>query len=170
LNCSAEVDRLKHGTTERRLRCSIPDSIPNLWPDDIRVDIQSPFVILKVQADYLTRLTGGVLEGVIETETSGENIQHRLVIVARSYHCYRHALVTALHKRNLPYPVEIREQSLAKLTPSDEPHSDEPEVTYPSASSDDRMQGLLQKALRSDSTVAILSSLIANSNEAKIGQ
>jgi len=148
----------------------MPETIPNLWPDDIRVDIQSPSVILKVQADHLTRLTGGVLEGDVETVTSGENVQHRLVIVARSYRGYRHALVAALHKRNLPYPVEIREQSLGKPTPPDDPHSEEREVTYPSASSDDRMQDLLRKALRSDSTVAIISSLIANSNEAKIGQ
>ena len=90
----------------------MPDTIPNLWPQEIKVHVQSPYAILSVQAGLLGKLTRGILEGAVETETAKDKVQHRLVIVAPAYKSYRHTLVTALHNPDLPYPAEVRAAGL----------------------------------------------------------
>jgi hypothetical protein len=48
------------------------DSIPNLWPEEFKVDVQSPLTILRAQAGMLGKVTRGILEGTVETEESKE--------------------------------------------------------------------------------------------------
>ena len=36
-------------------------AIPNLWPDDIKVDVLPPIAILKAQEGLLARMTQGML-------------------------------------------------------------------------------------------------------------
>ena len=83
-------------------------TIPNLWPEEFKIDVQSPLTILRVQAGLLGKVTRGILEGAVETETSTEKVQHRLVVIAPAYNGYRHTLVAANHDPNLPYPAEVR--------------------------------------------------------------
>jgi hypothetical protein len=135
-------------------------AIPNLWPEEIRVDVQTPYAILRGQANLLHDLTKGILEGDVVTETTKDDVQHRLVIVAPMYNGYRHTLIIAAHKRDFPYPTEVRAVGLGKYG------MDLDEDDYPSANDDGEMQALVQKALRSGSTIAIITSLIAKSNEA----
>ena len=50
----------------------------NLWPSEFKIDVQSPLTILRAQAEQLGRLTRGILNGSVESEESGNDIQHRL--------------------------------------------------------------------------------------------
>jgi hypothetical protein len=84
----------------------MPNSIPNLWPEQFNVDVQTPYAILQVQANLLSKVTRGILEGVVETETSKEKMQHRLVVIAPAYNAYRHTLLVAIHNLHMPYPAE----------------------------------------------------------------
>ncbi len=147
------------------------DTIPNLWPEDFKVDVQSPYSILQVQAGLLGKMTRGILQGTVETETTKERLQNRLVVIAPAYNGYRHTLITALQHPKLPYPVEVRAEGLeTRQKREDETSlavalSGRYMTVYPTAYDDAQMTRLVQNALRSDSTRAIILSLIANSNE-----
>ncbi len=153
----------------------MPDILTSLWPEDIRVDVLSPLTILRVQAESLGKATRGILKGAIETESSEKQLQHRLVVVAPAYHGYRHTLITALHGLDLPYPVEVRAESLERsekrdvLVPSMTDviigRKHYYETYFPVANDDAQMLKLVQEALRSGPTRALITSLIAKSNE-----
>jgi hypothetical protein len=148
------------------------ESIPNLWPEEFKIDVQTPYTILRVQANLLSKVTRGILEGTVETEMSKEMVQHRLVVVAPAYNGYRHTLVVALHNPDLPYPAEVRAKVLGKQVKRESvisnPFLDTYHTVYPSASSDDQMQDLVKRALQSDESKAAILSLIAKSNEARL--
>ena len=36
------------------------DSIPNLWPAEFKIDVQTPYTILNVQANLLGKVTRGI--------------------------------------------------------------------------------------------------------------
>jgi hypothetical protein len=78
------------------------DTIPNLWPEQFKIDVQTPYTILRVQAELLSKVTRGILQGDVETESSKEKVQNRLVVIAPAYNGYRHTLVVALHHPDLP--------------------------------------------------------------------
>ncbi len=147
------------------------DTIPNLWPDSFKVDVQTPYSILRAQAELLGNVTRGILKGAVETEEGKERIQHRLVVIAPAYNGYRHTLITASHHTHFPYPTEVRAESLAERVrgePIFGPLASGPMITvYPKANNDDEMRGFVQRALRSGPTMAAVLSLIANSNQAK---
>lgn len=44
-----------------RLRWRGPDTIPGLWPEEFKVDVQTPCAILNVQAGQSGRVTKGIL-------------------------------------------------------------------------------------------------------------
>ena len=148
------------------------ESIPNLWPEEFKIDVQTPYTILRVQANLLSKVTRGILEGTVETEMSKDRVQHRLVVVAPAYNGYRHTLVVALHNPDLPYPAEVRAKVLGKEVKRDSvishPFLTTYDTSYPSASSDDQMQDLVKQALHSEESKAAILSLIAKSNEARL--
>lgn len=149
----------------------MPDTIPNLWPPEFKIDVQTPYTILQVQAGLLGKVTRGILKGDVETETSKEQVQHRLVIIAPAYKGYRHTLIVTVHNNDLPYPAEVRADPLAKrVMDVDEGVVPDPfhpvyKTIYPIANSDEQMQDLLKQVLGSEQTKAIILSLIAKSNE-----
>lgn len=146
------------------------ESIPNLWPTDFKIDVQSPFAILQVQAGLLSKVTRGILEGTVESETSKDTVQHRLVVVAPAYGSYRHTLVVVRHNKDLPYPSEVRAACLAEKKRIKVPtalglFTSEEVMQYPEAASDEEMQNMLQQVLTSEETKAAILSLISKSNE-----
>jgi hypothetical protein len=150
------------------------DTIPNLWPEHFKVDVQTPYTILRVQAGLLGKVTRGILQGDVETETSPDQVQHRLVVVAPAFNSYRHTLIVVRHNPNLPYPAEVRAEALGenkeKRKSSGLPTLlPEYETVYPLANSDEQMLKLVQQALQSEPTQAVVLSLIAKSNEAQSG-
>jgi hypothetical protein len=141
------------------------DTIPNLWPTEFNVDVRTPLTILKVQANWLSKVTKGILEGVVETERSERQEQHRLVVVAPVHNGYRHNLITVIHDLNLPYPAEVRAEGLAELSPRPDLKGRTFLTDYPSADSDEQLIELVRQALQSGPTKALILSLIAKSNE-----
>jgi hypothetical protein len=150
----------------------MPETIPSLWPPEFKIDVQTPYTILRVQAELLGKLTRGILEGVVETETSEDRVQHRLVVIAPAYNGYRLTLVVVLHNANLPYPAEVRAEALLRVQERLSPPrpvrpGNSRDTEYPLANSDEEMQTLVSKALQSDQSKAAILSLIAKSNEAR---
>ncbi|HTU17780.1 MAG TPA: hypothetical protein VMG10_06915 [Gemmataceae bacterium] len=149
----------------------MPDTIPNLWPDAFKVDVQTPLTILRVQAGLLGKVTRGILQSEVETETVKDQVQHRLVIVAPAYNAYRHTVLVVRHHTHFPYPAEVKAEALAEKVERRNPLYPDPlgttyETVYPSAHNDDELQVYVQNALRSEQTQAAVLSLIAKSNEA----
>lgn len=144
------------------------NTIPNLWPTNVRIEVQTPYTILRVQAELLGKVTKGILEGIVETEIVKEKTQHRLVVVAPLYNSYRVTLLKAVHDPNLPYPARIEAAALARKSAREGKSSGFPHQVfdYPEAHSDEQMLNLIQEALQSEQTSAVLLSLIAMSNEA----
>jgi hypothetical protein len=143
--------------------------ILNLWPKNFKVDVQSPVAILRSQASLLSQVTRGVLHANVETETTDKGVQHRLVIVAPAYNQYRHVLLVARHDARLPYPTTVVNDALAERVRR-EPNVlslglPTYETVYPQAHSDDELITYIKTALGSDSTKAVVLSLIAKSNE-----
>ena len=141
----------------------------SLWPASIKIDAQSPVSILRTQANLLTKITKGILKGEVETERGENKIQHRLIVIAPSLDNYRQTLLVAIHEVGLPYPVELRSNSLLFTEEHISEYGDMVKAqVYRSAYSDDEMRQLLAKALDSQETKSILLSLIANSNEVSV--
>ena len=134
-------------------------TIPNLWPEEFKIDVQSPYAILRVQAELLGKVTKGILIGEVETESNDTDVQHRLVVIAPAYNNFRYTLLAAKHAINFPYPTEVISQSLAIPV-------DYELEKYPIAYSDDVLTDLVRRALSSGDTKAVILSLIAKSNEA----
>jgi hypothetical protein len=144
------------------------DTIPNLWPEQFRINVQTPLTILRIQAQYLGKVTRGILQGVVETETAKDRVQHRLVVVAPAL-TSRHTLIRAIHSAQWPYPAEVQAEGLKKPDHAGLASSISlaglQERVYPTANDDDEMQQLLRKAFGSESTRALISSLLAQCNE-----
>ena len=144
----------------------MPTTIPNLWPEQYKVSVQSPLTILRVQAGLLRKMTSGILEGDVETEATKERQQHRLVVIAPAYDNYRHTLITAVHGK-LAYPAEVKADGLEfanskRITIGQTSYDSK----FPVANNDDEMQALVKQALASGATSAVIHSLLAQSNEA----
>jgi hypothetical protein len=144
------------------------NTIPNLWPTNVRTEVQTPYTILRVQAELLSKVTKGILQGAVETDVVKEKTQHQLVVVAPRYNSYRVTLLKAVHDPNLPYPTRIEAAALAKKTLSEGklPGFPQQVAEYPCAHGDEQMLNLVQEALQSEQTRAVLLSLIAMSNDA----
>ena len=91
-------------------------TIPDLWSDDIKMDVLSPLVILRSQASLLGRKTQGILKGEVVTVTSDVLVQHLLDLIAPVLDQYRATLLTATHQQNKVYPVRVAAQCLAPKT------------------------------------------------------
>lgn len=127
------------------------DTIPSLWPEDFKIDVQSPLAILRVQATALSKATRGILRGDVETETGTETVRHRLVVIAPAYNGYRHTLLAVTHKVHFPYPAEVDSYQPSMFG------------TNPFAGDDVQLQQHVADILRSDHTRGIITSLIVNS-------
>ena len=57
-------------------------TIPDLWSDDIQVDVLTPLVILRAQESRLGRKTQGILEARVTTVATEAWIQHQLDLIA----------------------------------------------------------------------------------------
>src|SRR5687767_8074725 len=82
-------------------------TIPSLWPQDIRVDVLPPLVVLKVQAAKIQELTKGVLEAEITTVTGERDFTvHRLDLVAPELDDSRYRILSVTRRTEF-YPVVI---------------------------------------------------------------
>ncbi len=87
-------------------------TIPDLWSDDIRIDIVTPLVILRLQEALLGQKTKGILEAKVTSTSSDTWVQHQLDLIAPAQNRYRVTLLTARHQNSLAYPVTVRHNAL----------------------------------------------------------
>lgn len=159
-------------------------TIPDLWADDIKVDILPPLAILKAQEGLLVRKTQGMVEAKLTTIESGDLVQHQLDLVAPSLNFYRERLLTATHDRLKPYPVVVAAECFASksevshgpLAPlhltakalTDLHRALVPETSQRKAATDEEFVQLIREVLQSTEVRALISSLIARINQNNI--
>lgn len=147
-------------------------TIPDLWPDDIKIDVLPPLAILKAQEGSLTRRTQGMLEAKLTTMESGDLVQHQLDLIAPSLNFYRERLLTATHNRLKPYPVTVeavcfREKPKTHREALILQTKDPLDQLLPvqEAATDEEFVQLVRRVLRSSEVRALISSLIARINQ-----
>ena len=137
--------------------------IPNLWPvETVSVETISPLAILRIQAENLTRMTQGLLEGDIVTSSYAAQVQHSFDVVAPAINGYRHRILTITHDKSLIYPVFFSTGDLGEEEANAQANS-----VILSAYSEAEFIKMLSNALQSGYVLSVVNSLIARSNEAK---
>jgi hypothetical protein len=148
-------------------------SIPDLWPEDLSVNILTPAAILKGQAAKLAEKTKGLLEAEVTTSeepraaagpldltrtdaqsTGNTLIVHDFDLIAPALQNYRHRVMVAKHSAALCYPASVMSEALI--------HG--PIV----ANSEQEFIQLVGTILQSVAVRAVIQSLIARSNEAQV--
>lgn len=82
-------------------------TIPSLWPDDIKVDVVPPVVILRYQAAKIGELTNGIIRADVTTTTGQEDfVVHRLELIAPLLDGRRYVVLTVTHRSDF-YPVVL---------------------------------------------------------------
>jgi hypothetical protein len=137
----------------------MPSNIPDLWTDDITVDIVTPLAILRAQSQGLERRTKGLLEAEINSQEKENEIVHWLDLVAPALG-FRERILTATHVRNRVYPVTLEARCFAK-----NPKQFTVEETRRAAVSQQEFIELLAQVLRSGDVRSSIQSLLARSND-----
>lgn len=162
----------------------MPTEIPDLWGSDIDVSVVPPVVILRTQAQALSRRTGGMLTADV-TSTSSTNsgeskqpVSHQLLLHAPSINYTEH-LLSISHTSDKLYPVEVALPVAISWLPGKvqaspfkvgleailDPAS--PRFSI-SCSTQEGLLDALRVALNSPPTKAALNSLLARVNESKL--
>ena len=129
-------------------------TIPDLWSDDIKVDVVTPLAILLAQVGPMQRKTKGLLQAEVTTTTSnGGWVKHQLDLIAPVLDGYRHRLLAATHERDLVYPVQVDAECFEVSSAEARAHTEEEFI------------GIVSIALHSHQVRSIIQSLIARSNE-----
>jgi hypothetical protein len=82
-------------------------TIPNLWPEDIKVDVLPPLTILKYQAAKLREITKGILEAEVTTVSGPEDFAtHRLDLIAPVLEGRSTRVLSVTHRVDF-YPVVL---------------------------------------------------------------
>jgi hypothetical protein len=148
-------------------------TIPDLWSDDIKVDVLPPIAILKAQEGLLARKTQGMLQAKLTTTETENLVQHQFDLIAPSLNFYRERLFSATHSRTMLYPVTVtancfrpkpRTQMDAIISPITHP-LDQP-LPQREAATDEEFVQLVGKVLQSTEVRALIHSLIARINQA----
>jgi hypothetical protein len=148
-------------------------AIPNLWPQDIHVDVLPPLVILKAQIQPLEQMTKGLLRVEVSTRTvslhpefrnpldlgrkseefsddSSTTVFHDMDVIAPTLRNYRHTLLTVDYQQNRVYPARLSSKLNQEGIEAD--------------SAEDFM-ARLGEVLKSSETRSLLDSLLARINE-----
>jgi hypothetical protein len=146
-------------------------TIPDLWSDDIRVNVLPPIAVLKAQESLLSQKTQGMLQAKLTTTETEKLVQHQLDLVAPSLNFYRERLLSATHTPELPYPVTVTAEAFEpkSLNPMQEIGTTLAQALNPSrlqrrAATDKEFIQLVREILQSDTVRALIHSLIARIN------
>ena len=80
----------------------------NLWGDlPVAEELETPFAILRAQANALRKLTGGVLDArIVTSQTPSAELEHEFRIVAPALGSYSTEILSIRHSAQL-YPVRV---------------------------------------------------------------
>lgn len=170
----------------------MPTEIPDLWGDDIDVDVVPPLAILKTQAEAISRRTKGILKAEVvssptsvasreslsltadtggplfepENSASSQNLPywiHMLVLQAPAIE-YEEELLTVSHHDKRLYPVTIEVPSKIIWTHTKSVF----QKTAIECNDQQELLAALSTALGSAPTKSVLNSLLAKVNETKL--
>lgn len=135
----------------------MPATIPNLWPqNEVNVETLTPLAILRAQVPPLTQMTKGLLEADVYTQAGDKGeVNHIFDVVAPVLNNYRHRILVCGHKVDMVYPVYFNVDNVTFKGGSREAYTEA------------EFEAKLGQVLQSQSVIAVLSSLIARSNEAR---
>jgi hypothetical protein len=137
-------------------------AIPDLWSDDIRVDVLPPVTVLRAQEGLLATKTQGILQAKLLTSATESLVQHSLDLIAPALNFYRVSLLSATHDREMVYPVTVTAQCwFSEFLPA----GAEPIEKRRVAATAEEFIDLVREALRSTEVRGLIQSLIARSNE-----
>ncbi len=145
-------------------------TIPDLWGDQIRVDILTPLAILRAQADLIGKHTKGILKAEIHTSFGDSRVEHDFELVAPLANYYRERLLTAAHEVKLVYPVLLTAEAFALRDSEYPPLTFLPsdlEANQREAPTDSAFMKLVGEVFRSTTVQSLIQSLIAVSNEVR---
>lgn len=158
----------------------MPATVTSLWPDDIKVDVVPPLVILNIQAESLTRLTRGIVRGEVATTTGPDDfVSYRLELVAPSLGGRRHGVLNVTHRANF-YPLVLeadclrpQKRPVPRHAGSGPPPSEvaegwvwpKPDDWRPVAANQNEFLKLLGEVLKSREVRAAIDTMIATYNE-----
>ena len=149
-------------------------TIPNLWPDDIQVDVLPPVAILRAQENMLANKTQGILHAELTATETEHFVQHHLDLVAPALNGYRERLLSASHRKDRIYPVTVAADCLSpKQThlvglmpqPSTEDNAELQKPNEKLAATQNELLEIIRSVLHSADTRSLIQSLIAKSNE-----
>src|SRR5580692_10676298 len=93
----------------------------SLWPELIRPGVQSPKMLLDIQAKALNEQTRGFLTGAVNQESisAGARVftELKFAIAAPSLG-YDFPILTIFHEKNLPYPLLVNAEEIRPKTES----------------------------------------------------
>jgi hypothetical protein len=136
--------------------------IPDLWPKEIEQIVLTPLAIMRAQATILRERTKNLLEAEIASRDVPTNrVKHTFVLIAPALERYSYSLFSVEHDKNLVYPAAVASPALNDLRE----YSD----GAVAASSQGEFTKLMGIILQDDKTRAVVSSLLAKSNEASLG-
>lgn len=155
----------------------MPATIPDLWPDDIRVDVLTPLTILRTQASLLSSKTQGTLLAQVMTTTTDEWVQYQLDLIAPLLERYRVSLLTARHQLGEAYPVMVtarafvpKSQAQGEGTPPRARLLTDSSPDHRVAATQEEFIDLVREVLRSSTTRSRIQSLIARSNDTQMSE
>jgi hypothetical protein len=156
---------------------TVTTTIPNLWPDDIKLNVLPPVAVLKAQEGLLAQMTHGMLQAKLTTTETEKLVQHRLDLIAPSLNFYRQRLLSATHDRVMLYPVTVTAEAFAPAPVTPSPFNLghitaalqrlDPSLTQRQAATDEEFIRLVGEVLRSVEVRGLIHSLIARINDEK---
>jgi hypothetical protein len=145
-------------------------SIPDLWPDDLKVDVVPPVAVLRAQEGLLSRKRQGMLQARVSTVETERMVQHQLDVIAPGLGFYRQTVLSATHDRVMLYPVVVAADALAPRS-SEAPQPlfaggvvEGQALNQREAASGEEFIRVVREVLQSDAVRALLSSLLARIN------
>lgn len=85
----------------------MPETIPDLWPDDIgTATLQTPLAILKQEAALLGQKTGQLVTAEVVTQAQQDSFIHSFFLIAPALDNYRYQLFRIQHGVSF-YPMTV---------------------------------------------------------------
>src|SRR6266511_2111122 len=88
-------------------------AVPDLWSEDIKVNVLPSIAVLKTQEGLLARKTQGMLQARLTTTETDTLVQHSLDLIAPALNFDRERLLSATHDREMLYPVTVTAEAFA---------------------------------------------------------
>jgi hypothetical protein len=131
-------------------------TIPDLWPDDLDVDVLTPQAILLKQAELLARRTKGIVS--VRVHTTGDEKQVKLLFeIWGDAIGYRELVLEVSYPRDRVYPATLKSPIL--------PYEDEEMEHTAMAYTQEDFLALTGKVFASNDIRSLIQSIIARTNE-----